>query len=868
MGFKEEVLRRSPILEVAQELIPGLRKVGRTWVGSTRGEKTPALTVYPHTESWYHYADGVGGDVIDLVSYVRLGPGFRARDAEQFVESLRWLAERAGVDWSSEWRGREPTLRDRVLGLTAQCYHARLMEMPTVIQGPALRGIDLEVLREFRVGVAAGDVLEKYLHGHGISREEAVEAGVLREDGREVFAGRVVFPTFSRGRVVYLTGRLLGEGRGPKYLHMRGAKPVYNDAALNGKGELVLVEGITDCLVLHGWGIPAIALQGTTLPEGLLATVRRHDPVYICLDGDAAGREAGLRLGERVGPLARVVRLPDGQDVRDVAVGGWTARRFREVLDAADTVLGWKLKEAANAVGSERDRRVEEVLRLMVSLPPVPLVRYEEEARSLLGLSSGALGKLLRAARRAHKASDEGRGTRREPVVVEGTYRVLSPALDYVGDVGVVAVPLLVRDGDGKVTRQPYLITSEREQIPLPEDGFVTIGGQPMVVPTEPVMLGSSSRWEYRSLEAFLRGARPNPVETYRAVERLFDRYVEFGEAHTTDVLALWTVGTYLYPLFETYPYIGLWGPPGSGKTKTMDVAQHLAFNMRCTADITPAGVYRLMDATRGALGIDEAERLGRRGDPWAEELRQVLNAGYKRGAVATRAEKGPNERFEVREFAVYGPKMLANIRGLEEVLRDRCIVIPMLRAKTEKGNLLVREGDEDWAGVRGDLYGVALTFFREVRRIYEEDAGIRVLNNRHGERWLPLLALAKFFEEEGVAGLVEAIRKYAVANARQGERSGLSEWDQALLLALRSLVKGEVGHVGTGDIVGAMRKYLPEEEGDGVTARHVGHGMQRLGLAERRRQARGYVYRVRRVDIEDRMERYEVEPPEEEEVR
>lgn len=863
MGFKEEVVGRSPILEVAQELIPGLRKVGRAWVGSTRGEKTPALTVYPQTGSWYHYADGVGGDVIDLVSYVRHGAGFRVRDPDQFRASLRWLAARAGVEWPSGEGWRERSARDRVLGLTAQFYHARLREMASVLEEPALRGIGVEALREFQVGVAVGGGLEAHLRQQGMDRAEAVEAGVLREDGREVFAGRVVFPTFSRGRVVYLTGRALVEGRGPKYLHLRGPKPVYNDAALGGEGELVLVEGITDCLVLHGWGVAALALQGTTLPEALIAGVRRHAPVYVCLDGDAAGREAGLRLGERLGPLVRVVRLPDGQDVRDMAVGGWTGMRFREVLEGADTVLGWKMKEAADAVGAERDRRVEEVVRLMADLPPVPLVRYEEQAKVLLGLSSGTLGKLLRAVRKEQKGRSEGHVGRGEPEVVEGTYRVLSPALDFLEDVGVVGVPLLVRDGDGKVERRPYLITSEREQIALPEDGFVTIGGQPMVVATESLMLGSSSRWEHGSLGAFLSGAKPDPKGVYRAVEQLFDRYVEFAVAHTTDVLALWTVGTYLYPLFETYPYIGLWGPAGSGKTKTMEVTRHLAFNMRCTADISPAGVYRLMDATRGVLGIDEAERLGRRGDPWAEELRQVLNAGYKRGAVATRAEKGPNERFEVREFEVYGPKMLANIQGLEEVLRDRCIMIAMLRAKTEKGNLLVREGAEDWAGVRGDLYGLALTFFREVRRIYLEDGGIRVLDNRHGERWLPLLALAKFFEGEGITGLVEVIRRYAISNARQGERAGLSEWDQALLLGLRVLVQGEVGHVGTGEILEAMRKYLPKEEGEEVTARHVGHGMQRLGLGERRRQARGYVYRVRKVDIEDRMERYQVESPE-----
>ncbi len=177
-------------------------------------------------------------------------------------------------------RGGEVALREKVLMWTAQYYHGRLLEMGDVRGSEALRGIGEEALREFQVGVAVGGGLEAHLRRFGV--------------GREVFAGRVVFPTFSRGRVVYLTGRVL-EGGGPKYLHLRGPRPVYNDAALRGDGELVLVEGITDCLVLHGWGIAAMGLQGTSLPEALIGAVAGHEPVYVCLDGDEAGREGGER---------------------------------------------------------------------------------------------------------------------------------------------------------------------------------------------------------------------------------------------------------------------------------------------------------------------------------------------------------------------------------------------------------------------------------------------------------------------------------------------------------------------------------------------------------------------------------------------
>lgn len=179
----------------------------------------------------------------------------------------------------------------------------------------------------------------------------------------------------------------------------------------------------------------------------------------------------------------------------------------------------------------------------------------------------------------------------------------------------------------------------------------------------------------------------------------------------------------------------------------------------------------------------------------------------------------------------------------------------------------MVREGDEDWAGVRGKLYGLALTCFREVRHLYAEDEEIRILDNRHGERWLPLLALAKFAERGGVSGLLRKVREYAVGDGRGREKGGLSEWDQALLLGLRGLVKGEVMHLSTAEMVKAMREYLPEEEGAEVTARYVGRALQRLDFRDKRRQARGYVYRIRRAEVEDRMERYEVEPASEEGV-
>lgn len=57
------------VVDVAQRYTR-LRRAGRTWTGLSpiKPERTPSFHVYPHNQSWYCFASGVGGDVIRLVA--------------------------------------------------------------------------------------------------------------------------------------------------------------------------------------------------------------------------------------------------------------------------------------------------------------------------------------------------------------------------------------------------------------------------------------------------------------------------------------------------------------------------------------------------------------------------------------------------------------------------------------------------------------------------------------------------------------------------------------------------------------------------------------------------------------------------------
>src|SRR5205085_998659 len=100
----------------------------------------------------------------------------------------------------------------------------------------------------------------------------AQQTGLLREDGSELLAGRIVLPELRRGQPIWMIGRALGGtnstsragGKALRYLGLPGNKPLMGwDAALEAAGcgaAIVVVEGPFDWLVLQRWGIPSLAL--------------------------------------------------------------------------------------------------------------------------------------------------------------------------------------------------------------------------------------------------------------------------------------------------------------------------------------------------------------------------------------------------------------------------------------------------------------------------------------------------------------------------------------------------------------------------------------------------------------------------------
>jgi hypothetical protein len=226
-----------------------------------------------------------------------------------------------------------------------------------------------------------------------------------------------------------------------------------------------------------------------------------------------------------------------------------------------------------------------------------------------------------------------------------------------------------------------------------------------------------------------------------RAVEQFFVRYVVLPP-RTSLPLALWTIATYLFESFDAFPYLAVNSPvPQCGKTRLLETAELVACNPRRASNISEAALFRVIEKFKPTLMLDEAETLRGKSER-AEYLRQILNAGNRSGAVATRCI-GQGASLDVKDFSVYCPKVVCGIGTFSPTITDRAICIPMQRRRktdrTEK--FFVRVATPEGAALRERAMAFTDAQCEEVEAAYEK-AALEFLGDRDADSWSPLFAI------------------------------------------------------------------------------------------------------------------------------
>lgn len=341
------------------------------------------------------------------------------------------------------------------------------------------------------------------------------------------------------------------------------------------------------------------------------------------------------------------------------------------------------------------------------------------------------------------------------------------------------------------------------------------------------------------------------------SVHALLGRFVAYPSDHAHVAHALWIAHAHMMDAWESTPRIAFLSPePGSGKTRALEITETTVPRPVEAINATPAYLFRKVSDPDGAPTIlyDEIDTLFGPKAKDNEEIRGILNAGHRRGAMAGRCVVR-GKVIETEELPAYCAVALAGLGNLPDTLLSRSVVIRMRRrAPTEnvepyrrrihgvEGNAL-RDQLEAWALQHPDI-GNAWPAM---------PAGIE---DRDADVWEALLAVA----DAAGGDWPTRARVSAVSLVAESKRSTPSLGIR-LLSDLR-LVFGERELMATGDVVSALlaldESPWADMRGNPIDARRLArylhpYGVKSKTIRTNNGTAKGYT----REDLFDPWARY-----------
>lgn len=310
-----------------------------------------------------------------------------------------------------------------------------------------------------------------------------------------------------------------------------------------------------------------------------------------------------------------------------------------------------------------------------------------------------------------------------------------------------------------------------------------------------------------------------------------FRRFVFVTDESDLDIIALWTIHTWLCEETYTSPRLLIDSPvPGSGKTTLLEHIGKLAYSpVQMSAVSSSAMLARITSNGIRTLLLDEADRSLDPRDPKTKDLIALLNSGYKKGGTRPVLVKS-KDNWVVEEMPTYSPVAIAgNTPLLPDDTRSRCITIRLLPAREEQIE------PSDWEYLDQDINALAVKISETTDKVREQ---VRLSNpelpdgcaNRLRERWRPLKRIAAVASETW-ANKVDLLIVRDIENERELASNGEAQAAPNLQIArdLHKIFLEEPGLVATSTLVMLLIKANPEQwssssyYGKDLTAQRLG---------------------------------------------
>jgi DNA primase len=307
----------------------GGRKVANCPLPNHEGDNTPSFTIYPDG-GYFCFGCGGWGDALKfLIDYKGMTN----------VEGLEYLGEdykQTRAEKSLVIKVKNTTLTWKFLWNIAESYHQFLLGMPGALSYLHKRGLIDETIRKFKLGYTDGYVLKlAFASDYALGKE----VGIITDKGYEKLSHRITIPNLlDKGECDFIVGRTV-TGDNVKYLGARMPKPIYGFYEVRNSPIIFITEGQFDFLLLRQWGLPAVALGGSSLSRAD-ASVFDDKKLIIVPDNDDPGRKAANTIHERFKDNSLIFdySFMGVKDVGEVAA----LEKGKEVfMGLVDAQIGW-----------------------------------------------------------------------------------------------------------------------------------------------------------------------------------------------------------------------------------------------------------------------------------------------------------------------------------------------------------------------------------------------------------------------------------------------------------------------------------------------------------------------------------------------
>lgn len=331
---------------------------------------------------------------------------------------------------------------------------------------------------------------------------------------------------------------------------------------------------------------------------------------------------------------------------------------------------------------------------------------------------------------------------------------------------------------DGDVVRKlPYLLRNDKQLIRLDlykrkdEQCLLLVDNKYELPAEQAVALASNTlgqEWVEKWINDEIPAQELSPRTLVKKIEEYIRRFYYTQDDNVYKIISLYAYLTYYYEALGEVPYLYFNGEKGSGKS-ILDVAMSIfCFNAKMGVSISEASLFRLTSIEGGTIILDEIENLTSRKAANESLLASILKGGYTREAGIFRVD----EDGVVRQYDAFGPKIISNISGLEDIVLDRCIQINTYRLKVtnetrmEDVRYFKAEHQEEINEITSKCCLSALTHFQKLFQIFRSGV-FEASSARLSQILTTMLAVARLVDEEeelsgGMLGEYEsALKEY-----------------------------------------------------------------------------------------------------------